>query len=94
MCGIFGWALAAANRQTDETLARVTKLMTHREPDGAGQSSQASRLTVTTSRRAQDLSEVEHRSLPRLPKACRGLVVKLGLHQLLQGPRRCHERAR
>ena len=38
MCGIFGWALGAANRQSGETLSRITKLMAHRGPDGAGQS--------------------------------------------------------
>ena len=38
MCGIFGWALSAANRQTGETLARITNLMAHRGPDGAGYS--------------------------------------------------------
>ena len=38
MCGIFGWALGAANRQSGETLARITKLMAHRGPDGAGHS--------------------------------------------------------
>ena len=36
MCGIFGWALSAANRQNRETLARITTLMAHRGPDGAG----------------------------------------------------------
>ena len=36
MCGIFGWALSAANRQNRETLARITDLMAHRGPDGAG----------------------------------------------------------
>ena len=36
MCGIFGWALGAANRQNGETLARLTNLMAHRGPDGAG----------------------------------------------------------
>ena len=36
MCGIFGWALGAANRQSGETLARLTNLMAHRGPDGAG----------------------------------------------------------
>ena len=38
MCGIFGWALAAANRQSGDTLARITNLMAHRGPDGAGYS--------------------------------------------------------
>ena len=38
MCGIFGWALGAANRQDGETLARITNLMAHRGPDGAGYS--------------------------------------------------------
>ena len=38
MCGIFGWALGVANRQSGETLSRITKLMAHRGPDGAGQS--------------------------------------------------------
>ena len=38
MCGIFGWALAAANRQSGDTLARITDLMAHRGPDGAGYS--------------------------------------------------------
>ena len=38
MCGIFGWALGAANRQNGETLARITNLMAHRGPDGAGYS--------------------------------------------------------
>ena len=32
MCGIFGWALGAANRQSGETLARLTNLMAHRGP--------------------------------------------------------------
>ena len=36
MCGIFGWALRAPNRQDGETLARITNLMAHRGPDGAG----------------------------------------------------------
>jgi asparagine synthase (glutamine-hydrolysing) len=36
MCGIFGWALGGANRQSSETLARLTNLMTHRGPDEAG----------------------------------------------------------
>ena len=36
MCGIFGWALGAANRQNAETLARLTNSMAHRGPDGAG----------------------------------------------------------
>ena len=36
MCGIFGWALSAANRQNCETLVRITDLMAHRGPDGAG----------------------------------------------------------
>ena len=36
MCGIFGWALGAASRQNGETLARLTNLMAHRGPDGAG----------------------------------------------------------
>src|SRR4029079_5962455 len=36
MCGIFGWALGAANRQNGETLARLTNLMAHRGPDGFG----------------------------------------------------------
>ena len=36
MCGILGWALGAANRQDGETLARITNLMAHRGPDGAG----------------------------------------------------------
>ena len=38
MCGIFGWALGAANRQNGETLTRITNLMAHRGPDGAGYS--------------------------------------------------------
>ena len=38
MCGIFGWALAAADRQSGDTLARITDLMAHRGPDGAGYS--------------------------------------------------------
>jgi asparagine synthase (glutamine-hydrolysing) len=36
MCGIFGWALSVANSQNGETLARLTNLMAHRGPDGAG----------------------------------------------------------
>ena len=36
MCGIVGWALSAANRQNCATLTRITALMAHRGPDGAG----------------------------------------------------------
>jgi asparagine synthase (glutamine-hydrolysing) len=36
MCGIFGWALGAANRQDRATLVRITDLMFHRGPDGSG----------------------------------------------------------
>src|SRR5450759_3848416 len=36
MCGIFGWALSDKRRQSRETLIRLTDLMTHRGPDGAG----------------------------------------------------------
>ena len=36
MCGIFGWALSEKRRQSRETLIRLTDLMTHRGPDGAG----------------------------------------------------------
>ncbi len=38
MCGIFGWALSGAYRQNGETLGRITDLMAHRGPDGAGRS--------------------------------------------------------
>jgi len=48
MCGIFGWALGNANRQNLETLARITNLMAHRGPDGAGYS-----LSETTDGRFQ-----------------------------------------
>jgi asparagine synthase (glutamine-hydrolysing) len=36
MCGILGWALSFKNRQDAETLARITNVMAHRGPDGAG----------------------------------------------------------
>jgi asparagine synthase (glutamine-hydrolysing) len=36
MCGIFGWVLSGGQRQSRETLARLTDLMSHRGPDGAG----------------------------------------------------------
>ncbi len=36
MCGIVGWALSAANSQNCATLTRITALMAHRGPDGAG----------------------------------------------------------
>jgi asparagine synthase (glutamine-hydrolysing) len=38
MCGIFGWAVSGGNRQNDATLGRLTNLMAHRGPDGAGYS--------------------------------------------------------
>jgi len=38
MCGIAGWALSFKNRQEVATLARITNLMAHRGPDGAGYS--------------------------------------------------------
>ena len=36
MCGIFAWILAAARQLDRETLVRITDLMSHRGPDGAG----------------------------------------------------------
>ncbi|WP_375783727.1 asparagine synthase (glutamine-hydrolyzing) [Bradyrhizobium sp. Pha-3] len=36
MCGIFGWALRGKHRQDYGTLVRLTNLMKHRGPDGAG----------------------------------------------------------
>src|ERR1039458_9206687 len=36
MCGIFGWAIGADNRQDRATLIRITDLMFHRGPDGSG----------------------------------------------------------
>ena len=36
MCGIFAWILAGARRQNREVLVRITDLMSHRGPDGAG----------------------------------------------------------
>lgn len=38
MCGIFGWMLDARHRQDRDTLVRLTDLLTHRGPDGAGYS--------------------------------------------------------
>ena len=36
MCGIFAWILASSRRQDRELLVRLTDLMSHRGPDGAG----------------------------------------------------------
>ncbi len=36
MCGIFGWALPRARARDRETLARLSDLLVHRGPDGAG----------------------------------------------------------
>jgi len=36
MCGIFAWILAQSRRQDREVLVRITDLMSHRGPDGAG----------------------------------------------------------
>ena len=36
MCGIFAWILSGTRRQDRETLVRITDLMHHRGPDGAG----------------------------------------------------------
>jgi asparagine synthase (glutamine-hydrolysing) len=36
MCGIFAWILRGLRRQNREVLVRVTNLMSHRGPDGAG----------------------------------------------------------
>lgn len=36
MCGIFGWVLRGEHRQDYDTLVRLTNLMKHRGPDGAG----------------------------------------------------------
>lgn len=36
MCGIFAWILTGARRQNREILVRITDLMSHRGPDGAG----------------------------------------------------------
>lgn len=36
MCGILAWILAGTCRQDRETLVRITDLMSHRGPDGAG----------------------------------------------------------
>jgi asparagine synthase (glutamine-hydrolysing) len=36
MCGILAWILAGTRRQDRETLVRITDLMSHRGPDGAG----------------------------------------------------------
>ena len=36
MCGIFGWALSRSRDCDEATLARLTNLMVHRGPDGAG----------------------------------------------------------
>src|SRR6185369_8960205 len=36
MCGIFAWVLAGAKRLDRDTLVRITDLMSHRGPDGAG----------------------------------------------------------
>jgi asparagine synthase (glutamine-hydrolysing) len=36
MCGILAWVLADARRQERDTLVRITDLMSHRGPDGAG----------------------------------------------------------
>ena len=53
MCGTFGWALGAANRQSGETVPRITNLMTHRGPDGAGY-----RLHDTADGRSQVISSL------------------------------------
>ena len=36
MCGIFAWVLAGTKRLDRDTLVRITDLMSHRGPDGAG----------------------------------------------------------
>jgi len=36
MCGILAWILAGPRRQNREVLVRLTDLMSHRGPDGAG----------------------------------------------------------
>jgi asparagine synthase (glutamine-hydrolysing) len=36
MCGIFGWVLGRAEAKDRDTLVRLTDLLTHRGPDGAG----------------------------------------------------------
>ena len=36
MCGILAWILTGTRRQDRETLVRITDLMAHRGPDGAG----------------------------------------------------------
>src|SRR6185295_15397915 len=36
MCGIFAWMLAGSKRQDRDILVRLTDLMSHRGPDGAG----------------------------------------------------------
>jgi asparagine synthase (glutamine-hydrolysing) len=36
MCGIFGWAISASNRESAHTLVTITDLMAHRGPDGVG----------------------------------------------------------
>lgn len=36
MCGIFAWILTGSRRQDREVLVRLTDLMSHRGPDGAG----------------------------------------------------------
>ena len=36
MCGILAWILGGTRRQDRETLVRITDLMSHRGPDGAG----------------------------------------------------------
>ena len=60
MCGIFGWALGAANRQNGETLARLTNLMAHRGPDGAGYNATRHRRR-TLPDRARSSPPVDHR---------------------------------
>jgi asparagine synthase (glutamine-hydrolysing) len=36
MCGLFGWALSATNRESRDALVQLTDLMSHRGPDGSG----------------------------------------------------------
>ena len=36
MCGIIGWVVRGARRQSGETLTRLAGLLAHRGPDGSG----------------------------------------------------------
>jgi asparagine synthase (glutamine-hydrolysing) len=93
MCGIFGWVLRGEHRQDYDTLVRLTNLMKHRGPDGAGyrQSDTADqRYQVSLGHRRLSIIDLEGGAQPmwsadgsiglpasRLPEAIRARINRL-----------------